>query len=76
MDCIIVKFDLTLGGLHVKHAVHRGIWVPTQYLLWNGGKPRKPLIELAKTEILLYNIYKFSPYLTGNITSPLQSPTG
>jgi hypothetical protein len=48
------------------YAVHRGIWVPTQHLLWGGGKPRKILIELVKTEILLYNIYRFSPYLTGN----------
>jgi hypothetical protein len=41
-----VKFDITLGelhwgeilvlpvrGLHVKHAVQRGIWVPNQHLL-------------------------------------------
>jgi hypothetical protein len=32
------NFLLPLGGLHVKHAVQRGIWVPTQHLL---------LIELA-----------------------------
>jgi hypothetical protein len=31
------NFLLPLGGLHVKHAVRRGIWVPTQHLLW----PRK-----------------------------------
>jgi hypothetical protein len=24
---------LTLGGLHERHAVQRGIWVPTQHLL-------------------------------------------
>jgi hypothetical protein len=24
---------LPLGGLHVKHAVQRGIWVPAQHLL-------------------------------------------
>jgi hypothetical protein len=30
---------LPLGGLHVKHAVQRGIWAPTQYLLWDKGKP-------------------------------------
>jgi hypothetical protein len=35
------------GGLHEKHAVQRGIWVPTQHLLWDQGKPRKTLIELA-----------------------------
>jgi hypothetical protein len=38
---------LTLGGLHVKHAVQRGIRVPTQRLLWDQGKPRKILIEMA-----------------------------
>jgi hypothetical protein len=27
------NFDLILGGLHVKHAVQRGIWVPIQHLL-------------------------------------------
>jgi hypothetical protein len=38
---------LPLGGLHGKYAVQRGIWVPTQHLLWNQGKPLKTLIELA-----------------------------
>jgi hypothetical protein len=38
---------LPLGWLHVKHAVQRGIWVPTQHLLWDKGKPRKNLIKLA-----------------------------
>jgi hypothetical protein len=38
---------LSLGGLHVKHSVQRAIWVPTQRLLWDQGKPRKTLIELA-----------------------------
>jgi hypothetical protein len=38
---------LPLGGLHEKHTVQRGIWVPTQHLLWGQGKPRKTLIELA-----------------------------
>jgi hypothetical protein len=38
---------LTLGGLHERHAVQRGIWVPTQHLIWDRGKPRKTLIELA-----------------------------
>jgi hypothetical protein len=41
------NFLLALGGLHVKHAVQRGIWVPTQHLFWDLGKPRKNLIELA-----------------------------
>jgi hypothetical protein len=35
---------LPLGGLRGKHAVQRGIWVPTQHLLWEQGKPRKTLI--------------------------------
>jgi hypothetical protein len=34
-----------LGGLHGKHAVQRGICVPTQHLFWDQGKPRKTLIE-------------------------------
>jgi hypothetical protein len=38
---------LPLGGLHVKHTEQRGIWVPTQHLLWDQGKPRKTLIELV-----------------------------
>jgi hypothetical protein len=28
------KFN-PLGGLHGKHAVQRGIWIPTQHLLWD-----------------------------------------
>jgi hypothetical protein len=36
-----------LGGLHVKHAVQYGIWVPTHHLLWDQGKPWKTLFELA-----------------------------
>jgi hypothetical protein len=38
---------LIFGGLHEKHAVQRGIWVPTQHSLWDQGKPQKTLIELA-----------------------------
>jgi hypothetical protein len=38
---------LPLPGLHEKHAVQRGIWVPTQHPLWDQGKPRKTLFELA-----------------------------
>jgi hypothetical protein len=41
---------LIFGVLHEKHAVQRGIWVPTQHLLWDQGKPRKTLIELAGPE--------------------------
>jgi hypothetical protein len=36
-----------LGGLHVKHAVQRRILVSTQHLIWDQGKPRKALIQLA-----------------------------
>jgi hypothetical protein len=38
---------LLLGGLHVKHALQRGIWAPTQHLLWDKEKLRKTLIELV-----------------------------
>jgi hypothetical protein len=51
------KFNPTLGGyikakllmitLEKLHVVQRGIWVPTKHLLWDQGKPRKTLIELA-----------------------------
>jgi hypothetical protein len=40
-------FMLPLGGLRVKYAMQCGFWVPTQYLLWDQGKPRKTLIELT-----------------------------
>jgi hypothetical protein len=36
---------LPLGGLHGKHAVQRGICVPRQHLLWDQGKPGKPVSE-------------------------------
>jgi hypothetical protein len=45
MNALILM--LLLGELHVKHAMLRGILVPTQHLLWDQGKPRKTLIELA-----------------------------
>jgi hypothetical protein len=38
---------LPLGRLHGKHATQRGIWIPTQHLLWDQGKPQEALIELA-----------------------------
>jgi hypothetical protein len=41
---------LIFGGLHEKHADQRGIWVPTQHSLWDQGKPRKTLIELASLQ--------------------------
>jgi hypothetical protein len=46
---------LTLGGLHERHAVQRGIWVPTQHLLWDRGKPRKTLVELVEAGARLNN---------------------
>jgi hypothetical protein len=39
--------SMALEGPHGKQAVQYGIWVPTQHLLWNQGKPQKTLIELA-----------------------------
>jgi hypothetical protein len=44
---------LIFRGLHEKHAVQRGIWVPNQHSLWDQGKPRKTLIELASNETLV-----------------------
>jgi hypothetical protein len=39
---------LLLAGLHAKHGVaQRGIWVPTQHLPWDQGKPRYTLIAFA-----------------------------
>jgi hypothetical protein len=38
---------LIFVGLYEKHAMQRGIWVPTQHSLWDQGKPGKTLIELA-----------------------------
>jgi hypothetical protein len=38
---------LQLRLLDAKHALQRGIWVPTQHLLLDQGKPRKTLNELA-----------------------------
>jgi hypothetical protein len=31
------------GGLHEKHAVQLGTWEPSQHLLKDRGKPRKPV---------------------------------
>jgi hypothetical protein len=41
---------LPLGGLHVKPAVQRGIWLPTQHLLWDQGKPRKTFDRVYRTQ--------------------------
>jgi hypothetical protein len=45
--CVFTSLLIALGGLHGKHAVQREIWVPTKQLLWDQGKPRKTLLELA-----------------------------
>jgi hypothetical protein len=35
------KFEVNFWkGLREKHAVQSGFWVPSQYLLYDGGKPR------------------------------------
>jgi hypothetical protein len=39
--------DSTFREIRVRHAAERGIWVPTQHLLQDQGKTRKPLIKLA-----------------------------
>jgi hypothetical protein len=36
---------LTLEGPHESHEVQRGIWVRTQHLLSDRGRPRKTLID-------------------------------
>jgi hypothetical protein len=69
---------LIFGGLHEKHAVQRGIWVPTQHFLWDQGKPRKTLIELAvcmSHKRKADQRIQFVPHRK-HITSPLLSPTG
>jgi hypothetical protein len=44
----VTNFSFSLKFLlERKHAAQRGIWVPAQHLLWDQGKPRKTLIELA-----------------------------
>jgi hypothetical protein len=49
----MAKFEkLIFGGLHEKHAVQRGIWVPTQHLLWDQGKPRKTLDRIGRSQDL------------------------
>jgi hypothetical protein len=57
---------LPLGGLHVKHTEQRGIWVPTQHLLWDQGKPRKTFIELVVTMNNAIFWDKKISYLTGD----------
>jgi hypothetical protein len=73
---------LILGGLHEKHEVQRGIWVPTQHLLWDQGKPRKILIELAgrrtfrmQTEVLRLSILSFRTTRTAQKTKNPRADT-
>jgi hypothetical protein len=49
--CRVKMLILPLEGLHGKHALQRGIWVLTEHLLWDQGKPRKTLIVLAGLRI-------------------------
>jgi hypothetical protein len=46
-------YPLPWRRLHKKHVVQGGIWVPTQNLIEDRGKPRKTLIDMVKTEILV-----------------------
>jgi hypothetical protein len=63
---------LPLGGLHGKHAVQLGIWVPTQHLLWDQGKPRKTLIELAGTVSLLFIVAEVEVTLRPTVSRPVR----
>jgi hypothetical protein len=70
---------LIFGGLHEKHAVQRGIWVPTQHLLWDQVKPRKTLIELASRTISQVTEETLHKYRSENLKSyanafPLRRP--
>jgi hypothetical protein len=42
---------LIFGGLHEKHAVQRGICVPTQHSFWDQGKPRKTSEEDVREKL-------------------------
>jgi hypothetical protein len=67
---------LIFVGLHEKHAVQRGIWVPSQHSLCDQGKPRKTLIDThTHTHTLVVAIFSLLPHRK-HVTSPLQSPTG
>jgi hypothetical protein len=57
---------LIFRGLYEKHAVQRGIWVPTQHLLWDQGK--YALIN----EILIRSVGLSLPDRK-HITSPLRT---
>jgi hypothetical protein len=80
LRAVELNFDeFTSGGLHEKHAV--GTWEPSQRLLENRGKPRKPVSrwpvagpsgciltssqKYGKINIYVY-IRRQCSYLTGN----------
>jgi hypothetical protein len=63
---------LPFGGLHVKHAVQREIWIPIQHLLWEQGKPWSswPVARPSRCKLtssqksgIKYGSPKISPYL-------------
>jgi hypothetical protein len=76
-------FTLPLGGLHVKHAVQSGIWVPTQHFLWDQGKPRKtfgrsqnlPDWLLASSPELNTRTLTLVPIYAGSFSSSLKTFT-
>lgn len=53
---------LLLGRMLVKHAVQRGIWVPSQHLLWYRRKPRKTLTELDYITLAADPLYVISAW--------------
>jgi hypothetical protein len=48
----------------VKHTEQRGIWVPTQHLLWDQAKPRNTLIELVGRRTFRMKLTSSQPSLT------------
>jgi hypothetical protein len=63
---------LIFGGLHEKHAVQRGIWVPTQHLLLEGGRdiPRGtgfPFRRLLRLAGLRWRYFNPPPNLKGTL---------
>jgi hypothetical protein len=45
-------FMSVLGGLHERHAVQRGIWVPTQHLLQGPRKTAENLDRVGRSQDL------------------------
>jgi hypothetical protein len=46
---------LIFGGLHEKHAVQRGIWVPTQHSLWDRRCSSLYRFGTDRTENIVHN---------------------